>query len=193
MGLAVVLGGSLMVGKYMPSQVEITRSVLIAAPPGSIYPLIADFHSGWSRWNTFADEDPGISYSYAGPSAGLGAIQNWKSKKMGDGRMTIVKADTLTGIAFEVVFGEAKNAFKLDGELAMSPEAGGTRLTWTDRGDLGKDPGRRLLAPLMAKSMGHSFEKSLAAIKQIVEPASAAAPPRTADGTAATPTTAPRP
>ena len=185
-----------MVGKYMPSQVVISRSSLIAAPPGAIYPLIADFQAGWSLWNTIDDEDPGITYSYSGPSLGLGAVQNWKSKKMGDGRMTIIKADSQSGIAFDLVIGEAKEAFKLEGVMAMAPEAGGTRLTWTDRGDLGKDPGKRLLAPLMAKMMGHAFEKSLAAIKRIAEAAPAAdSAPAAPDpvSTAPAPTAAPRP
>ena len=191
LGLAVLLGGSLMVGKYMPSQVEISRSALIAAPPGTIYPLIADFRAGWTRWSTFADEDPGITYTYAGPSLGLGAVQDWKSKKMGDGHMTIIKADSLAGIGFEILIGEAKEQLKLEGVLAMAPEAGGTRLTWTDRGDLGANPGRRLLAPLMVKMMGHSFEKSLAAIKRIAETAPAPSP--NAADTAGTPTAAQHP
>src|SRR5689334_4957207 len=88
------------IGFLLPSQVTVARSVDIAAPSAAVYPLLADFKHGWTRWNTFDDEDPGIQYSYAGPDSGLGAVQMWRSKKMGDGQMTLIQADS-TRLRFE--------------------------------------------------------------------------------------------
>src|SRR4051812_11755306 len=81
--LALALGASLLVGRYMPTQVAVSRSATIAAPPQTIYPLIADFRNGWPQWNAFDDEDPGIAYAYSGPAMGAGAVQTWTSKKQG--------------------------------------------------------------------------------------------------------------
>jgi hypothetical protein len=163
-GLLLVL---IIVGLCLPSKMAVTRSTLIKAPPAAIYPLISDFQSGWTRWNTFDDEDPEIQYSYAGPASGVGAVQKWTSRKMGDGSMTITKADSSGGVDFDLLIGP--KPMKLEGFLSMAASPEGTSLTWTDRVDLGKNPFYRLMGPLMGKMMGNSFEKSLEAIKQIAE------------------------
>jgi hypothetical protein len=187
--LAIIVVGSgvlaAVAGMLMPSKVEISRSAVIAAPPQAIYPLIADFKTGWTRWNAFDDEDSGIAYSYAGPEMGLGAVQKWSSKKMGDGSMTITKADTAAGVDFDLLIGPGP--FKLEGSLIMAPQGTGTQLTWTDRADMGKNPFKRLMGPIMSKMIGKSFEKSLSTIKQIAEsaPAPVASAPEAAANAAA--------
>jgi hypothetical protein len=162
----------LIAGLCLPSQVVISRSAGINAPPAAIYPLLSDFRTGWTRWNSFDDEDPGIQYSYAGPASGQGAMQTWTSEKMGDGSMTITKADSSRGVEFDLLIGP--QSFKLKGTLAMDPRGAATTVTWTDRMDLGKSPFKRLMGPVLSKMIGSSFEKSLASIKQIAESSAAA-------------------
>src|SRR6185436_19918596 len=98
LGILLVFG--ILVGFMLPTRVHVTRDTLIAAPPAKVYPLIADFKNGWTRWNSFDDKDPGIQYSYEGPDLGVGAVQHWKSPKMGDGKMTLVSADSAAGVGF---------------------------------------------------------------------------------------------
>lgn len=178
--LAAVLGGALLFGSFMPSKVELTSTTLVQAPPQAIYPLIADFKSGWTKWNAFDDGDPDIAYAYSGPALGQGAEQHWHSKRMGDGTMTLVRADTAKGIDFTMAMGDGGKGFRLDGFIAMAPEGNGTRVTWTDKADLGKNPAKRLMGPLMSKMMRQSLDKSLAGIKSLAE----AAPAPRSDSTA---------
>jgi carbon monoxide dehydrogenase subunit G len=173
----------------MPAQVELTRAIVVNAPPASVFPLLSDFKQGWSRWNAFDDEDPAIAYAFEGPERGTGAVQSWTSKKIGDGKMTLTSADSLKGIGFRMEMGPEGRDFRRTGMLAMEAEGAGTRITWTDSADMGKGATKRLMGPVLAKMMGLSMEKSLAGIKRIAEatPAStstSAAPADTASSPA---------
>ena len=54
----------------------------------------------------------------------------------------------------------------------FAPDAGGTRVTWTDRGTLPSAPRRRWMGTLLiGRICGRQFEKGLAALKNIVESA----------------------
>jgi hypothetical protein len=186
-GIALIAFFALIVivGLLLPSELTIERSVRIKAPAGSIYPLISDFRSGWTRWNTFDDEDPGIRYTYEGPASGVGAVQKWTSDRMGDGVMTITRADPEKGVEFDLVIGP--QPFALKGSLLMEPEGGATRLEWTDRLDLGKSPFRRLMGPLLGKMIGSSFERSLDTIRQLAEASPGTPAPEVSPDTTAAP------
>jgi len=156
----------IVIGLFLPAQVRVSRSLAIQAPPKAIYPLIADFKHGWEKWNAFDDGDPGIRYTYEGPDSGVGAAQVWTSKKMGDGRMTLVKADSL-GVAFELAMGP--KPFRIAGVLRMDPNGPATTLTWADEFDMGNNPFKRILGFVIGRMIGSSFEKSLANIKKLAE------------------------
>lgn len=155
------------VGFLMPATLDVSRSVTIHAPISSIFPLIANFKSGWTMWNTFDDSSPDIVYSYSGPEAGVGAVQAWKSKKMGDGVMTMTAADPERGVEIELKMG---HQFQLRGSLWMqADDVSLTQLTWTDHCQLGHNPFNRLIGPFIKYMIGKSFDSSLANIKKIAE------------------------
>jgi hypothetical protein len=54
-------------------------------------------------------------------------------------------------------------------DFAFAPEAGGTRVTWSDRGLFPAAPHWRLLGNLFLQRMlGGMFEEGLAALKRVV-------------------------
>lgn len=173
--MGIALSVALIHGNRMPAKVGVTRSIEVAAPPAALYPLIADFKNGWARWNAFDDEDPAIAYRYEGPDRGIGAIQDWTSKKIGDGRMTLTRADSLTGVGFKLEMGPGGKDFRRTGTLAMREEGSRTLLTWTDSAELGKSPTQRLMGPVLAKMTAKSLEASLANLKKLAEAAAATA------------------
>jgi hypothetical protein len=83
----------------------------------------------------------------------------------------VVRADTAQGIDFTMAMGDGGKGFRMDGFIAMAPEGNGTRVTWTDKAALGRNPAKRLMGPLMSKMMKQSLEKSLAGIKALAEAA----------------------
>lgn len=153
------------IGLFIPSKFQVSRSVSIQAPAANIYPLISNFKSGWTLWNTFDDSDPNIQYAYEGPEIGAGSVQSWKSKKMGDGRMTMTQADPEKGVEIVLEMG----TFKLSGDLSMEKQGNLTKLTWTDYCDLGKNPFKKVMKPVISMMIGKAFDSSLENIKKLAE------------------------
>jgi len=75
-----------------PSSYRVSRAQAIAAPPSSVYALVADFHQ-WDKWSPWAKLDPAMKTTYGGPVAVAGSSYAWSGNdKVGEGRMTIVEA-----------------------------------------------------------------------------------------------------
>jgi hypothetical protein len=165
-----------LVGLVLPSKWQVQRSQIINAAPAQIYPYISNFKTGWGQWSTFDYEDPNIQYTYSGPAAGKGASRSWYSQKMGNGVQTITKADAKSGIEFELRM--IPNSFSMTGEIKLEQLRNGTKVTWTDRGDVGSNIFFKYMGLMMDKAMGKTFEESLKNLQKLVEPKSKLAEPK---------------
>jgi hypothetical protein len=166
-GLLVVF---VVVGMLLPREFEVARSIVIAAPAAKIHPHI-DSLDNWPAWSPFDTEDPSIVWEKKGPQSGVGARRAWKSKKMGDGEQTITASDPATGLSMKLAMaGGCMEPFDIRFDYA--PQAGGTKVTWTDRGRLPSGPHWRWMGLLVVGPMcGKQFEKGLRALKAKVEKA----------------------
>jgi hypothetical protein len=167
-GLAIVL---LAVAYLLPRKWQVQRSIVINAPPAAIYRLVANMKTGWPQSSAFDCEDPDIRYTHSGPDEGVGAQRDWTSKRMGDGTQKVVKADPGTGVEFQLQM--RSNGLLLTGNSAFEPAGTGTKVTWTDSGEVGSNPLHRYLVTFLDRMMGDTFEKSLAVLKQKAEAAAA--------------------
>jgi hypothetical protein len=159
------------VGLVLPRAFEISRSIVIAAPPEAIHPFLDSF-GNWPRWSPFDAEVPGIRFDVHEPASGVGAKRSWTSRQMGDGTQTIVASDPRKGIEMKFETAHMDHFF----DIALAPEAGGTRVTWSDRGLFPAGPHWRVMGNLFIESMlGGMFERGLAALKRVVEEST---PPR---------------
>ena len=164
LGVAVIV---VIVGIFLPSKWEVTRSATIKVAPAAIYPMLADMKTGWTQWSAFDLEDPNITYSYSGAPTGEGSERAWKSEKMGNGKMKITKADPNKGIEYTLEMTD--NNFLLMGVLKMEADGDGTKVTWTDVGDVGSNIFYKYMVAGMDKMMGPTFERSLNTLKTKVE------------------------
>jgi len=164
--VAVVVG----VGLMLPRAFAISRSIVIAAPAETIHPFLDSFRN-WPRWSSFDTADPDIVFDSPEPSSGVGAKRSWKGRRMGDGSQWIVASDPRKGVSMKLDMTHMEHTF----DFAFAPEAGGTRVTWSDRGLFPAAPHWRLMGNLFIERMlGGMFEEGLAALKRVVEePASA--------------------
>jgi carbon monoxide dehydrogenase subunit G len=55
------------------------------------------------------------------------------------------------------------------GQLRLTPEGEGTRVTWTNEGDMGGNPVNRYFGLLMDRMVGPDFEAGLANLKAAAE------------------------
>jgi hypothetical protein len=74
-----------------PSAFRMARAATIAAPPAAVFAQVNDFHQ-WQAWNPWSKIDPGMTQSFEGAPAGVGAVYTWAgNREVGEGRMTIVE------------------------------------------------------------------------------------------------------
>ena len=83
----VVVGG----GMLMPSQVNVSRDVVINAPPEKIFPHVANLKA-FNKWSPWADLDPDMKVEFSGSEDGLGQVMSWDSAEMGKGTMEVVES-----------------------------------------------------------------------------------------------------
>ena len=163
--LAVFLVGGLL----LPREFSVTRSIVIAAPPERT-PDPNDDLANWPLASPFDPADPDIVLETAAQRvAGVGARRSWKSRKMGNGSQWITSSDPRKGVSMKLAIGGGSfEPFDLD--FALSPEAGGTRVAWTDSGRMPSAPHWRWMGALfLGPICGKQFDKRLAALKRLVE------------------------
>jgi uncharacterized protein YndB with AHSA1/START domain len=167
LGLVVVF---LAVGLLLPSQFKVERTATIAAPPEQVYALIADPRE-WKRWSVWNQRDPAMKITYGGPSSGLGARWSWESQSEGNGSMEFTEGTLPERITYKLTF--ADFGMTSTGRLMLSPaDAGGkpgTRISWTNEGDMGSNPVNRWFGVFMDKLVGPDFEAGLANLKKLAE------------------------
>src|SRR4051794_21865841 len=116
-------------GLMLPRVWRVERTTIINAPPEAIYPRVASFKR-WQDWALHSEADPNVENTYSGPEEGPGATWSWKGPKMGQGTMTITRAEPKAGIwVDEKIEGDNSNAH---GSLTFEAESTGTRVTWLD-------------------------------------------------------------
>jgi hypothetical protein len=81
--------------------------------------------------------------------------------------MTLTRSDPRTGVAYDLVFQNSRQP--AHGEIALASEGGATTVTWTDGGELGKNPIARLFRAPIERMLSQEFADALARLKTLVE------------------------
>ncbi|RMH70854.1 MAG: hypothetical protein D6675_08180 [Gemmatimonadetes bacterium] len=162
--LVVIL---LIIGLFLPTTYHIERSIVIQASPNFIFPHLNSFRT-WPEWTAWTPErDPTVKYDYAGPEAGIGAKYMWNGQELGNGHITIVESQENTRIRYDLWMENDK--YHAEDMMQLVQTADGTRVIWTDEGELGHNPFLRYLGLLMDRFIGPDFEEGLAKLKARAE------------------------
>jgi uncharacterized protein YndB with AHSA1/START domain len=159
--LAVVL-----VGLVLPSTFAVERTVEIKAPARTIFDYIVE-PKQWTKWTTWSKRDPDMRITYSGPPFGLGAKWSWVSKTEGTGSMQFTKVEPDQRVEYALVFPDF--GMRSSGAIAIAPAGERTRVTWTQKGDVGPNPLKRYLAVMMDRMVGPEFEAGLENLKALAE------------------------
>ncbi len=166
LGVAVV--GILVVAYFQPKDFTVTRSQLITATPSPIYSQVNNLRL-WQAWSPWANLDPEMKETYAGPDAGEGAHFAWEGNKdVGAGSMTIAESRPNERIHIDL---EWLKPFKAtsQAEFKFEPQGNQTLVTWTMHSK------NNLMARTMHlfmdcdKMLGDQFEEGLTKLKAVVE------------------------
>jgi uncharacterized protein YndB with AHSA1/START domain len=167
--LAVVGFAALLVvgaGFFLPSDFAVERSVIVDAPRERVFNLVIDPRE-WKRWTVWNERDPKMEIAYDGPPFGQGARWSWSSKTEGSGSMTFTRVAPNERLAYELSFHDF--GMKSEGEIFLVPAGSATRVTWTNKGDVGRNPLKRYLAAAMDRLVGPDLEGGLANLKRVAE------------------------
>lgn len=163
-GLVVVVVAAAYI---LPRQIEVERSVIIAAEPDEIFPHLNSLKA-FNAWSPWADLDPDTVYVFSGPETGKGARSDWSSENpaVGSGSQEITESELNKSIRTRLDFGPDGTA---DGFYELTRVETGTLVTWGFGTDMGNSPVGRYVGLMMDKWVGADFEKGLNRLKALVE------------------------
>lgn len=167
LGAVVVLVVLLVGGGFLlPSDYRVERTAVIGAAPEKVFALIEDPRQ-WARWTVWNRRDPAMKMTYSGAATGQGARWSWASKTEGTGDMTFTLVQAPKRLEYALAFPDFGTAST--GAIVLVPEGAGTRLTWSNQGDMGANPLMHWMAAAMDRMVGPDFEAGLAGLKALAE------------------------
>lgn len=167
-GLAAVIAIFVVVVATRPPDFKVERSILISAPPETVFAEVNDFHR-WEGWNPWGKIDPAMKQSYEGPTSGVGAKYAWAgNRNVGEGRMTILESKPNDRIRIQLDFLKPFEGTN-DAEFTFKPEGVKTSVTWSMRGKCNFFSKAMGLFMSMDKMIGDQFAKGLSDLKTISE------------------------
>lgn len=168
LAIAVIVVVLVVVIVTRPADFSITRSVTMSAPPQAVFPQVNDLHN-WEAWSPWAKIDPAMKTTFAGPTAGTGAIYTWAgSSKVGEGRMTIVESRPSELVRIKLEFMKPFAATNAT-EFTLQPQGNQTAVTWSMSGKRNFMSKAMSLVMSMEKMVGGQFETGLQQMKAVVE------------------------
>lgn len=161
--LACLVGLWLITAAIMPSESVIARKTEINAPSEAVFKEINTIQN-WKKWSYWEKADPNMASNYSGPESGVGAIHEWKSEKMGNGKLSITESNNPTSLKYELVF------------EGMKPSQGTFTITGKEQAQVVSMELRmnlpflfRPMGLLSERMIGPDFEASLNGLKLLCE------------------------
>ncbi len=166
-GLVVLVVAAVAIAYILPRHVALDRSIVIAAPAETVFPLINNLKE-FEKWSPWAKIDPNMKVTYSGPESGAGQKNQWRSDhaSVGNGSQEIIASEANKHVKTKLEFdgqGAAEAAFDL------APSGDDTKVTWSFETDLGMNPIGRYFGLMIEGWVGADFEKGLASLKELAE------------------------
>jgi uncharacterized protein YndB with AHSA1/START domain len=167
-GIVVVLGIFLGYVAIQPSEMHVSRELLIKASPEAIFPYINNAKKA-DEWMPWKDSDPNVVMSYSGPEEGVGSTSSWESTgRMGVGKAVIVESMPNQLVKTQLSYTRPAEMSQL-AEISLTPASEGTMIKWSVSGK-NNFVGRIFCAFMnMDKVVGGQFEQGLNKLKSLVE------------------------
>lgn len=170
-GFGVLVAVLVLIGFLLPQTYHVERSLIIRAKPEQIHAQVDNLKQ-WPEWTAWTvARFPDMKIRFEGPESGEGAIYYWEGKQTGAGKLKLTASDPAKGVRYDLDFENGKYLSK--GGLAYEATADGTRVTWSNDGDLGGNPINRWFGLMMDRMMGPDFATGLKNLQSRLETAKA--------------------
>lgn len=157
----------LAVGLLLPDSRRLERSIVVEAPPATVYAVLDGFRQ-FNRWSPWAGLDPKTEYQYEGPPMGVGARLSWHSaqKNVGSGSQEIVEDAINEKVRMRLVFSgfDSEN----HSTLQLAAEGAHTRVTWIHESQFHGNLLGRYFGLKLEDWVGPDYEKGLKALQTFV-------------------------
>lgn len=153
------------VGLFLPSDYQVSRSILIEADRENIHGLVGEL-TRWPEWAAWQEMDPSLKTVYGEKTTGIGAYQAWNGKS-GNGELTFTKCDPESGVAYDLFFAGGRD--KSPGAISYDATDNGTNVTWEMSGDFGMNLIGRYYGLMMDRMVGTMFDDGLKRLKKRAE------------------------
>jgi effector-binding domain-containing protein len=145
----------ILAGSFLPSTVNVERSVLINRPASTVFVLLNSFRT-FRAWSPLAVRDPDAEYVFSGPSAGVGARMDWRGdpRQVGNGWQEIIESVPFKRITMQLDFenqGHAVSYFNIEERQTAA------FLIWGFEADL--VAGQGFFGGLLARYFGLFFDQ----------------------------------
>lgn len=171
-GVVALVVAALLGAYLLPREPEVTRSIDIAVPRATLFPLVADLRH-LPDWLPLFAADPDVVVTFTGPLDGVGQTLTWESKvpAVGSGvqKVTAIEPDSTVEMSVSRAGRPATAAwFRL-----TEKTAGQTTVVWGFRTDVGFSPVSRYRGLAIDAVVGPDYERGLERLKAYAE-----APPK---------------
>ena len=133
-----------------PSEAHLQKSIVINAPPSSIFPEVSNFRK-FSEWEPWSKTDPDVKQTFEGTDGTVGSKMSWDGPKIGSGSQWIEEIDENKRVKCGMSFGGSDG--KYYSEFILDPEGNGTKVTWSYGGPNSGIAGKAMwviLGPMLA-------------------------------------------
>ncbi len=160
---AILLSALLAIGFILPKEWRAEVSRTFPSTSAEVLPLL-NGPEGWRQWTTWPD-----SVESFGPNSGAGAGMSWTDREFGSGRFEIQDADA-GSVRYSVsVEGAGGSVMRTRGSIELARTGSGTQLSWTEEGDLGRNPLMGWWGLSMGRLQSVEMEKSLNQLAELLE------------------------
>ena len=166
--IVVVIFCFLAYAYFQPSEMYISREILIQAKPELIFPHINNSKRA-NDWMPWAESDPKLQMTYSGPEEGVGSTSSWSSEgSMGTGKAVIVESIPSQKVKTELIYTNPMSMTQM-AEISLSPSTEGTLVKWSVSSK--NSFVSRLFGMFInvEKMVGEEFEKGLKKLKAVLE------------------------
>ncbi len=167
---AGILTALFLIGFLIPHDYKVERQATIIASPKMVFAFLGDL-ARWKEWTTWSKMDPSMEQEITTPSFGVGATQNWKSKKMGAGSAKVTDWIAEQMVGYDLQFEGMPGAHA---EISLTIPAQGATVTWTMTGQVGTSSPQRWFGLILRFFLGRDLSKSLENLKTLCENSAAA-------------------
>ncbi len=166
--VAVLIGLFLAYVATKPSEMHISREIVINAPAESIFPYLNNGKK-MEEWMPWSKVDPSVKMTYSGPAEGVGSTSKWTSTgQMGIGQAEIIESVSNQTVKTRLTYTKPMQMTQ-HSELTLVSQEYGTLVRWSVTGRNGFMSKLMCVFINMDKEVGGHFEQGLATLKGIVE------------------------